>query len=86
MGNWINVNDRLPSVNGKYLVVQRMLAKYHSVNVAWFDASLRGVYICPSYDVIHSGWYSFVTGGGIKEENSVEYWMSLPEMPEGCGD
>lgn len=66
---WISVKDRLPNVDGEYLICVDVLGG--SVYAAIFHPA------CRAHLPGESGWYGKF--GEIK--NKVTHWMPLPEPP-----
>jgi hypothetical protein len=69
VGEWISVKDRLPDVDGKYLVARVEGGRY-SISVRKFRKEVP----C---------WYTGYCGHWERRTNGITHWMSLPEPPKG---
>ena len=86
MAIWINVKDKLPEKDGKYLcyipvrhngkIVHKILNIYHFLNKAEEDPDLRRTG--------HKGpvWAFYDTEWGACTAPHVTHWTELPEAPE----
>lgn len=81
MTEWINIKDRLPSINGRYLVVYHFF-QYREVRVLSFAKNLHKVDEYDFPDKKRPGWYICDSEVGYVEMNGVTYWAELPEMPD----
>lgn len=75
---WINVNDNLPSKDGKYLIYEKTIfgkiigvAEYTS-NYTGFEPNLNG----------RSVWFNCGDDYRDYEVAGVTHWMVLPEEPK----
>jgi hypothetical protein len=66
MAEWIDVNERLPEEEGRYIVCTK--------NITGWKPLKNTVFICGYMfnDFIYMGW----------ENNPVTHWMPLPEPPK----
>lgn len=71
MGEWISINERLPSDYGKYLVVYFYYRP--RVTIAWFEKVRKS----KKYY-----WFKFETDFYTTELKRVTHWMSLPDPPK----
>ena len=66
MPKWIDVNERLPKKDGRYIVHIKNLTGYMPLEQRVFVAEFI------FNDFVFKGW----------EDNEVTHWMPLPEPPE----
>lgn len=66
---WISVKDRLPDVDGKYLVARAEGGRY-SISVRKFRKEVP----C---------WYTGYCGHWERRTNGITHWMPLPQPPKG---
>ncbi len=66
---WISVKDRLPDVDGKYLVARAEGGRY-SISVRKFRKEVP----C---------WYTGYCGHWERRTNGITHWMPLPQQPKG---
>ena len=78
---WISVDERLPDVNGRFLVyakrthMEGILMVNYSPNYTYGESSLMG----------RSVWFLYDSEWGDYEIEGVTHWMSLPEAPKMKG-
>lgn len=78
MAEWINVKDRLPDKNGRYLCFDGMYMHIYrfATNFSELD----------QYDfdgITGSGFCEYDREWGYTEISDVTHWMPLPEAPKG---
>lgn len=84
MGEWISVEDRLPTEDGDYLVMKKPYSGETLVaDVMGFSKNLAEVDKYDFPDCRRSGWY-FYDGeySALVESKRVTHWMQLPPPPE----
>lgn len=82
---WTKCRERLPSEDGRYLVVQNLFGRAQMIKVCSFSNDLYNVdeYDFPKKDYKNkAGWYGCDNETGYYEVASVTHWMPLPEYPK----
>ena len=79
MGEWIDVNDRLPEKDGKYLIIVELFGA--CIRLACYSHDLFKV---DDYDFKKgdSGFFDYDSEFGYYKVDKVLAWMELPEIPE----
>ena len=81
VNEWISVEERLPTEEGRYLCVTEDYYTKPTVYIYNFanDLSKR----CWSIDEKISGWYECDSEFGNTLVDDVTHWMPLPQAPKG---
>ena len=79
MGEWIDVNDRLPEKDGEYLVIIGSYSKYRKIASYAHDLFEVDDYDFNSGD---TGWFDYDGEVGYYKVRNVLAWTELPEIPE----
>lgn len=83
VGDWINVQDRLPEKAGRYLTFRNPSC----IRVTGFSLNLESVDQYEFHGMKRPGWYDYDSEYGYYEWRDITYWMPLPEPPkEVSGD
>ena len=78
---WISVKDRLPSVDGDYLVtIKFKVLKNYGIGIMGYAKNLYKVDEYDFHNKKRPGWYSYDSEYGYYENNDVVAWMELPEV------
>jgi hypothetical protein len=78
---WINVNEKLPDENGKYLV-NYVAFNFQSMKVMQFAKDLHSVDDYNFRNEHRPGWDEFDDETGYFERTNVTHWMPLPNAPQ----
>ena len=79
MGEWIDVNDRLPEKDGAYLVITGSYSRYRKIVSYAHDLFEVDDYDFKKGD---SGFFDYDSEYGYYKVDKVLAWMELPEVPE----
>jgi hypothetical protein len=71
MSNWISVKDRLPEIEGFYLVYSKTVVETESGDVSPYYVDWFNIY---EHEGDKDYWFS--------EFEDADYWMPLPEPPK----
>lgn len=78
---WIDVKDRIPDIEGEYLVIIKWRRPIRAISRYTFD--LSKVSKLDFWDKVGvAGWYSWDDEYGWCIDSDVVAWMELPEIPE----
>jgi hypothetical protein len=81
MSKWINVKDKLPDKEGRYLVYKQ--SSYGNFfNIANFSFNLEKVDEYDFYKENRCGWYGYDSEWGHYKHDNITHWMPLPEEPK----
>lgn len=75
MSEWIPVSERLPDLNGRYLVTLEFTDR-RIVQIVRFAKDMKKV---DRYYKTGSGWHKYVSAYGEIRINNVIAWMPLPQ-------
>lgn len=78
---WINVNEKLPDEDGKYLV-NYVAFNFQSMKVMRFTKDLHSVDDYKFRNEHRPGWYECDDEVGYFENTGVTHWMPLPNAPQ----
>ena len=83
IGGWINVKDRLPEKEGRYLV---LTSGIFGIKIAMFTMSLKRHfdYMFEDGEPDRPGFYDWDSEDDWIEDG-VTHWMDLPALPKGEG-
>ena len=79
---WISVKDRLPQVDGSYLVTTNCFGNRQGINIRCFAKDGETV---DEYDLAGQKyvWYFYDSEYGYVSTDSVTHWMPLPHPLKG---
>lgn len=78
--NWIDVKERLPEENGRYLCVLDIWGTKH-INALNFALNLQEFDELDFKGVTCAGFYDYDSEYGYFQRNNVTHWMPLPALP-----
>ena len=83
MFEWINIKDKLPTENGKYLCCYSDAVNGSPIiEILYYTKNVCK--ICDYYfgDEDHAGWYYNDSEWGYSEMNTITHWAPLPTAPK----
>jgi len=74
MNNWINVNDRLPTIGDEVLIIDND----SSVGIAFLNKGLKW-YEAQTWTFVSGDWGHY--DNDTEVDNKVTHWQPIPEAP-----